>query len=105
MSQEEKTGNLTFLPINKDTFIDRMMVDAPAEEVPPYGLFRLTFNNKRRQGRLGLQTCYCQGSLYESGHVHLDTNALQYKDFATLTEMEEYLAHFGSYHINWQRGE
>lgn len=104
MKQDETTGNLTILPINPNTYIDRMMVDTPAEEVPPFGMFRLTFNNKRRQ-KNGLQTCYCQGTLYESGHVHLDTNALQYKDFENLTEMREYLGCFGSFHISWQRGE
>lgn len=104
MKQEETTGNITLLPINKDTFLDRMMVDAPAEEVPPCGLFYLTFNNKRRQ-KNGLQTCYCQGVLYESGHVHLDTNSLQYNSFDNLDDMQEYLTRFGSFHISWQRGE
>lgn len=105
MKREETEGNLTILPINPATYIDRMMVDTPAEEVPTYGLFRLSFNNKRRQGRSGLQTCYCQGALYETGHVHLDTNALQYNSFDTLTEMEEYVGQFGNYHIQWLRGE
>jgi len=104
MEPEETTGNLTFLPINKATFIDRMMVDAPAEEIPPFGLFHLSFNNKRRQ-KNGLQTLYCQGTLYESGRVHLDTNALPTQSFDTLTDMEEYLAQFGSFHIQWLRGE
>ena len=105
MSQGETEGKITLLPINPDTYIDRMMVDTLAEEVPSSGLFRLTFNNKRRQGRTGLQTCYCQGALYETGHIHLDTNALQYSSFDTLAEMEEHLEQFGSFHIQWLRGE
>ena len=104
MKQEETTGNLTILPINPNTYIDRMMVDTPAEEVPPFGLFHLSFNNKRRQ-KNGLQTCYCQGVLYESGHIHLDTNALQQNSFDTLDDLQEYLKQFGSFHISWQRGE
>lgn len=104
MSQEETTGNLTILPINPETYIDRMM-EAPEEEVPPYGLFHLSFNNKRRQGRSGLQTRYCQGVLFESGRVHLDTNELQHNSFDTLDDLQEYLKQFGSFHISWQRGE
>jgi hypothetical protein len=105
MSQKKTEGNITLLPINRDTYIDRMMVDTPAEEVPECGLFRLSFNNKRRQGRSGLQTRYCLGTLYESGHVHLDTNELPVNNFDTLTEMQEYLEQFGSFHIHWFRGE
>ncbi|SRR5713226_1276905 len=105
MGKEKTELNITLLPINAETYRDRVMVDTPAEEVPPYGLFRLSFNNKRRPGRSGLQTCYCQGVLYESGHIHLDTNTLQYNNFDTLTEMEEHLEQFGSYHIQWLRGE
>jgi hypothetical protein len=103
MSQKTE-DNLTFLPINRETFIDRMMVDAPVEEIPPCGLFHLSFNNKRRQ-KNGLQTCYCQGVLYETGHVHLDTNALQCNSFDTLDDMGEFLKQFGSFHIQWLRGE
>lgn len=104
MSREKADLNITFLPIDKNDYIDRVMVDAPAEEIPPYGLFRLAFNNKKRQ-KNGLQTCYCQGALYESGRVHLDTNALQRNNFDTLTDMQEHLEQFGSYHIQWLRGE
>ncbi len=104
MKPGETEGNLTFLPVNINDFIDRTMVDVRAEEVPPYGLFRLTFNNKKRQ-KNGLQTCYCQGTLYDSGRVHMDTNALQRNTFETLTDMEEYLQQYGSFHISWLRGE
>lgn len=105
MGQEKTEGNLTFLPINRDTFIERMMVTPPAKEVPPYGLFHLSFNNRKRQGKRGLQTCYCQGVLYESGHIHLDTNQLQPNTFDTLSEMEEHLEQYGSFHVQWLRGE
>jgi hypothetical protein len=104
MSQEETELNITLLPINEKTFWDRVAVDVSEEEVPPYGIFYLSFNNRCRQIH-GLQTCYCQGTLYESGHVHLDTNELQRNNFETLTEMQEHLEQFGSYHISWLRGE
>ena len=104
MKREETTGNLTILPINWQTVMDRKIVDAPLDEVPPQGMFYLSFNNKRRQ-KNGLQTCHCQGTLYETGHVHLDTNALQCSSFDTLDDMEEYLKQFGCYHISWLRGE
>ncbi len=104
MGQRNTEGNITLLPINRATFIDRMIVDAPAEEVPSCGLFYLSFNNRRRQ-KNGLRTCYCQGALYESGRVHLDSNELQPNCFDTLAEMQEHLEQFGSFHIQWLRGE
>lgn len=105
MREEKTDGNITLLPINPNTYVDRVIVDVPAEEVPDHGIFRLSFNNKKRQGRSGLQTRYCQGTLYESGRVHLDTNELQINCFDTLTEMQEYLEQFGFFHIQWARGE
>jgi hypothetical protein len=42
---------------------------------------------------------------YETGHIHLDTNELPTQSFDTLTDMQDYLAQFGSFHIQWLRGE
>lgn len=59
------------------------------------GLFTLSFNNRRRQGTQGLQTQECQGSLYDSGHVHLDTELLQVRDFLSIQQMIDYLHEYG----------
>lgn len=59
------------------------------------GLFTVVFNNRRRQGMQGLQTHECQGSLYDSGHTHLDTQLLQVRDFLSIQQMMEYLREFG----------
>lgn len=60
------------------------------------GLFTVTFNNRRRQGTQGLQTHECQGSLYdETGHVHLDTELLQVRDFLSIKQMIEHLQEYG----------
>jgi hypothetical protein len=36
-------------------------------------LFELTFSNSKKHGMKPIQTHHCQGTLYKSGHVHLDT--------------------------------
>ena len=105
MKREETEGNLTFLPINRETFIDRMMVDTPPEEEPPHGLFHLAFNNSKKQLR-GLMRYEACGTLFpETGHVHIDTQYLQVRDFRNLQQMREFLGEFGNYHIQWLRGE
>jgi hypothetical protein len=72
------------------------MNDTPSitEEARP-GLFILTFSNSRKQGT-------CQGVLYKSGHVHLDTQDIYVKDFDTLSQMRGYLKQFGYFSINWE---
>lgn len=59
------------------------------------GLFTISFNNRKKQGR-GLQSHTCQGSLYDSGHVHIDTDVLPNNNtFHSVQEMVEYLEEFG----------
>jgi hypothetical protein len=105
MKRKDTTGNITLLPINRDTYIDRIMVDTPPEEEPPHGMFHLSFNNERKQLR-GLMRYEAYGTLFpETGHVHIDTQYLKVRDFRSLQQMKDFLAEFGNYHINWLRGE
>ena len=96
-------GKITRLPINADTYIDRTIVDPPVEEVPPYGMFHITFSNKRKQLH-GLERYDAQGTLYETGHVHLDTMHLQVRDFLSLQQMTDFIKEFGDCHVSWIRG-
>ncbi|OLD63926.1 MAG: hypothetical protein AUF65_00830 [Chloroflexi bacterium 13_1_20CM_50_12] len=72
------------------------------EEAPAQGLFELTFSNSKTHGMHPLQTHHCQGVLYDSGHVHLDTQYIQVTQFASLSQMCEYLDQFGYFKVNWQ---
>ena len=71
------------------------------EGAPDQGLFTLTFSNSRRHGLRPIQTHHCQGVLYRSGHVHLDTQNLRVTHFATLSQMCEYLEKYGYFRVEW----
>lgn len=102
MEQQEKIeAKITILPINRATFIDRTN---PGEEVPTYGLFHVIFDNRKKQIR-GFARHEAYGSLYPSGHVHIDTNYLQVRDYRSLQQMIDFLEEFGDCHISWLRGE
>jgi len=60
---------------------DKHSTTAILEESPGQGLFELTFTNSRRRGTRPMQTHHCQGVLYASGHVHLDTRNIVVTDF------------------------
>jgi hypothetical protein len=72
------------------------------EEAPSQGFFELTFSNSKRHGLRPIQTHHCQGALYTSGHVHIDTQELRRTYFETLGKMCEYLDEFGYYRVNWE---
>jgi len=72
------------------------------EKAPYQGLFDLTFTNSRKSGMRPVQTHHCQGCLYQSGHVHLDTQAVRVTHFGTLSQMCEYLEQFGCFRIEWE---
>ncbi len=72
--------------------------------IPPYGFFFVTFDNARKRGRgRVVQHCEAWGAkMPESGHVKVDTQELQVRDFTSLQQMEDYLAQYGNYHIDWE---
>lgn len=66
-------------------------------------LFSLVFNNRKRQGwRKHVQHAECEGTLYTSGHVHLDTVELACTDFMTLQQMRDYVEQYGDITILWK---
>jgi hypothetical protein len=74
---------------------------------PPlgYGLFIVKFDNNRKRVRgKPLQTCECWGTLYPSGHVHLDTEEYHLRDFRSLQQMQDHFEVLGKYEIEWQLG-
>ena len=75
---------------------------AVIEEAPTQGLFELTFSNSKKHGMRPIQTHRCQGVLYSSGHVHLDTRNIVVTDFASLSQMCEYLEQFGYFNVAWE---
>ena len=66
------------------------------------GLFTLTFSNSKKHGLRPIQTHHCQGVLYASGHIHLDTQDLRVVHFASLSQMCEYLEQFGYFKVSWE---
>jgi len=85
----------------QNTTIKHSTTAAILEESPTQGLFELTFTNSRRHGMRPMQTHHCQGVLYNSGHVHLDTRNIVVTDFGTLSQMCEYLENFGYFSVSW----
>lgn len=72
------------------------------EEAPSQGLFELTFSNSKKHGLKPIQKHHCQGVLYSSGHVHLDTRNIVVTDFASLSQMCDYLEEFGYFRVSWE---
>lgn len=85
-----------------NTNIKRQSTIDVLEEAPAQGLFDLTFTNSRKSGLRPIQTHHCQGVLYASGHVHLDTRNVVVTDFMSLSQMCEYLETFGYFRVNWE---
>jgi hypothetical protein len=100
----EADPKITILPINRDMFLDRVVVDVSEEEVPAYGLFHVVFDNRKKQLR-GFARHEAYGVLFPSGHVHIDTNHLQVQIYRSLRQMIDFLEEFGDCHISWLRGE
>lgn len=73
------------------------------EEAPDQGLFELTFSNSKKHGLKPIQTNHCQGVLYSTGHVHIDTQAIRVTHFSTLSQMCEYLEQFGYFKVVWNK--
>lgn len=71
---------------------------------PARGMFLLHFDNKKRQ-LSGYQSHECEGVLYSSGVVHLNTHAFPIREFATLSEMREMLEEHGECSITWLESE
>jgi hypothetical protein len=72
------------------------------ETAPSQGFFELTFSNSKKHGLKPIQTHHCQGVLYRSGIVHLDTQYLRVTHFSTLSQMCEYLEPFGYFRVSWE---
>jgi hypothetical protein len=86
-----------------DEQIASLMTAYPGtQERPPYGMFHLTFNNRKMQGRFGYRSEECMGTLYPTGHVHLDTMAFPRISFDTFDEMKEALEEWGDVWIRFE---
>lgn len=70
-------------------------------ELPAYGMFRLYFNNRKKHGRFPIVNKECTGTLYESGHVHLDTQELPVFHFLSYGQMQEYVESWGDCSVEW----
>lgn len=75
------------------------------EETPPFGLFRLSFNNRKRHGRFPVTNRECEGTLYSNGHVNLDTTELPVHDFLSFSQMREYVESWGDCSVEWMECE
>lgn len=91
-------GELRHLPMR----IHEMMEQRIAPDMLRPGLFTVTFSNARRQGRQGLQMHTCEGVLFSSGHVYLDTEFIPASDFVSIGEMVEHFETYG--HCILQQG-
>lgn len=59
------------------------------------GLFIVTFNNYKKQGKQGLKTHTCYGALFPEGNVYLNTEFITIHDFLSVGDMVEFLEKYG----------
>ncbi len=93
--------------ITNKEHIRALMMQVPAfaaiqeQPTPKYGMFYLTFNNRKKQGR-GYQSHECMGALYPEGNVHINTKAFHIREFATMGEMREALEEWGDCWVRFE---
>ena len=71
------------------------------QERPPYGMFHLRFNNRRKQIR-GYQSHECMGALFDDGKVYINTLAFPQREFHNMSEMEDALNEWGEHWIRFE---
>lgn len=84
-------GELRKLPVRLQTALEHRI----APDMLNPGLFTLTINNYKKQGRQGFKTHSCEGVLFSSGHVYLDTAFIPTNDFLSVGEMVEHFETYG----------
>lgn len=74
---------------------------------PQHGLFTVTFNNSKVRMRGKSEVRYdASGYCFErTGHVFVDSNDLQVRDFGSMSQLRDYLDAFGVYRIVWNQRE
>lgn len=83
-------GELRHMPMR----IQELLEQRIAPDMLNPGLFTVTFSNRKKQGR-GFQTHTCEGVLFSSGHVCLDTEFIPTSDFLSVVEMVEHFETYG----------
>jgi hypothetical protein len=84
------------------TLVPGRAVDVTETVIPRRGMFDLTADNSKKRGKMQpVRTIVCEGTLYSSGHISLDTVELPVRDFLSLAQMESYLAGWGNYTLLW----
>jgi hypothetical protein len=91
--------------MNISQWVDAVIEDsAILADHPDSGMFTLYCDNAKRRG-VGrpVQRLEIEGTLYSSGHVHLDTQALHICDFLSLQQMLDQLDEWGNRAIVWHK--
>lgn len=66
------------------------------------GMFLLTFDNYKRRGRnQPMRTWEGEGTLYSSGHIHLDTLDSPVTDFESFQQMLDFFTQYGACSLVW----
>ena len=85
-----------------DEQIASLMTAYPGtQEHPPYGLFHLTANNRKKQVK-GYRSIECMGALFDDGKVYITTLAYPQREFHSLSEMKEALEEWGDVWIRFE---
>jgi hypothetical protein len=85
-----------------DEQIASLMTAYPGtQEHPAYGMFHLTANNRKKQGR-GYRSIECMGALFDDGKVYINTLAYPQREFHSLSEMKEALEEWGDVWIRFE---
>lgn len=84
-------GEIRHLPLSMQELMEQRL----APEMLSPGLFKVTFSNHKKQGRQGFKIHTCEGVLFTSGHVYLDTEFIPTSDFVSIGEMVEHFEQYG----------
>jgi hypothetical protein len=81
--------------------------EVTTDAIPKRGMFSLHATNSKKRGKANYaRTIDCEGTLFSSGRVVLDTYELAVSSFQSIGQMTEYLKGWGEYTLTWlDRGD
>jgi hypothetical protein len=91
--------------MNLSRWVDAVIEDSSLIYAQPSkGMFTIYFDNSKKRG-VGrpVQHCEAEGTLYSSGHVHLDTQDIPVCDYASLQQMIDQLSEWGNCALAWHK--
>jgi hypothetical protein len=95
-------GDLTDFDFIATLLSGRTSDEVATDAIPKRGMFSLHATNSKKRGKANYtRTLDCEGTLFSSGRVVLDTYELAVSSFQSMGQMEAYLSGWGEYTLDW----